>query len=358
MTTQPIAAEPVRLARAAEAAIIRHALHAAPLECCGLLVGMPGSIDEAVPARNVYESPTRFLVHPEDHFEVIRAARQRGAHVVGAYHSHPATSPVPSPRDLSECKDPHFLHLIVSLRAGAAVPELRAYRLNGANFEAVEFVTVGDRAHASAGRANVNDAELVSQVLAGSQEAARRLVVQHQQAVFNLVCRMVRDPGIAEELAQDAFVKAFAALRSFDPSYRFSSWILRIAQNTAIDHLRRPRPDSVSLDDEDGRDLGPLMVDHRAMSPLVEAERVDLAKALDQALDRLRPEYRRLVVLRYQEDQLYEEIAEMLDLPLGTVKSHLHRARQQLAGLMTDAGWGPSPGQERPEAATRRRSAS
>jgi RNA polymerase sigma-70 factor (ECF subfamily) len=204
----------------------------------------------------------------------------------------------------------------------------------------------------------VTDAELVAQVLAGSQDAARRLVEQHQQAVFNLVCRMVRDPGIAEELAQDTFAKAFAALRGFDSQYRLISWLLRIAQNTAIDYLRRRRPPTVSLDDErGGHEIESVLIDARAPSPHLQAERADLAEALQAALDRLRPEYRRLVVLRYHEDQSYEEIAEMLGLPLGTVKSHLHRARHELARLMVESGWGPQPAAE-PGDATRRRTAS
>jgi RNA polymerase sigma-70 factor (ECF subfamily) len=194
----------------------------------------------------------------------------------------------------------------------------------------------------------VTDRELVAQVLGGSQDAARRLVEQHQQAVFNLVCRMVRDPGVAEELAQDAFVKAFGALKTYDPAYKFSSWILRIAHNTAIDYLRRHRPDTVSLDDErTGRQVESVLVDASQPSPLLQAERAGLAEALEAALERLRPEYRRLVVMRYQEDQSYEDIAAMLSLPLGTVKSHLHRARHELARLMVQSGWGP-PAREPP----------
>jgi RNA polymerase sigma factor (sigma-70 family) len=188
----------------------------------------------------------------------------------------------------------------------------------------------------------VTDAELVSRVLAGSEEAARRLVEQHQQSVFNLIFRMVRDQGIAEELAQDSFAKAFAALRSYDPRYRLVSWLLRISQNTAIDYLRRTRRETVSLDDnEAGKLPESVLEDARQPSPEMEAQRTDLARALSRALDHLRPEYRRLVVLRYQEDQSYEEIAALLGLPLGTVKSHLHRARQEMARLMAAAGWGP-----------------
>lgn len=186
------------------------------------------------------------------------------------------------------------------------------------------------------------DADLVARALTGRQDAFGDLVVRHRQAVFNLIVRMVRDAGIAEELAQDAFVKAFGALRRFDPVYKFSSWILRIAHNTAIDYLRRKRPDTVSIDDDTPghADQAAVLADQRERTPYEHAADADLARALEWAMAQLRPEYRRLVVLRYQEDQSYEEIAETLDLPLGTVKSHLHRARAEMARLMAGTGWG------------------
>jgi len=186
------------------------------------------------------------------------------------------------------------------------------------------------------------DAQLVARALHGSQDAYRELVERHGRAVLNLVARMVREGGVAEELAQDAFVKAFSALRSFDPSYKFSNWILRIAHNTAIDHLRRARPDMVSFDAEaPGHGLADALVDVRERSPLDRAVQRGLREDLEAALGQLRPEYRRLVILRYLEDLSYEEIAETVGLPLGTVKSHLHRARAALAVVMTEAGWGP-----------------
>ena len=186
------------------------------------------------------------------------------------------------------------------------------------------------------------DAELVERALAGSQEACRALVDRHSRAVFTLVARMVREEGVAEELAQDAFVKAFAALRSFDPSYKFSNWILRIAHNVAIDHLRKVRPPMVSIDDEAaGRDVGELLADATERSPLDHALQRGLREDLEAALLQLRPEYRRLVVMRYLEDLSYEDISEIVGLPLGTVKSHLHRARAALGRLLIEAGWGP-----------------
>jgi RNA polymerase sigma-70 factor (ECF subfamily) len=155
---------------------------------------------------------------------------------------------------------------------------------------------------------------------------------------------MVRDQGVAEELAQDAFVKAFGALRSFDPAYKFSNWILRIAHNVAIDHLRKARPPIVSIDDDaSGREMADVLADRREPSAFDRAVRRDFRDDLDAALATLRPEFRRLIVLRYLEDMSYEDIAEVVGLPLGTVKSHLHRARAALGRLLAESGWGPDP---------------
>ena len=190
-----------------------------------------------------------------------------------------------------------------------------------------------------------SDAQLVERALDRSQDAYRALMDRHASAVFNVIARMVREPGVAEELAQDTFVKAFNALRSFDPAYKFINWILRIAHNTAIDHLRRRRPDTVSIDEETpGRAVTEALVDSREASPFDRAAHADLRADLETALAQLRPEYRRLVIMRYLEDLSYEDIAEILDLPMGTVKSHLHRARAEMARLMARGGWGPVAG--------------
>ena len=191
---------------------------------------------------------------------------------------------------------------------------------------------------------NPTDATLVEQALAGSQDAYRALVERHSRAVLTLVARMVRDQGVAEELAQDAFVKAFGGLRSFDSSYKFSNWVLRIAHNVAIDHLRKARPPIVSIDDDaSGREMADVLADRREPSAFDRALRRDFRDDLDAALATLRPEFRRLIVLRYLEDMSYEDIAEVVGLPLGTVKSHLHRARAALGRLLAEAGWGPDP---------------
>jgi RNA polymerase sigma-70 factor (ECF subfamily) len=185
------------------------------------------------------------------------------------------------------------------------------------------------------------DAELVRDALAGSQAAYRALVARYASAAINVAARMVHDRAVAEELAQDAFVRAFARLDSYDPARKFSAWFFRVLHNLVVDHLRRRRVNTVSLDalTADGYQ-GPS--DAAAASPEDELERRDLAAALEEALGRVRPDYREVVVLRYEQGLTVDEIAGALELPEGTVKTFLHRARKELAGLLTSAGWRPS----------------
>jgi RNA polymerase sigma-70 factor (ECF subfamily) len=196
------------------------------------------------------------------------------------------------------------------------------------------------------------DEQLVQDALAGSQRAYRELVHRFERPVYNLVARMVRDRTLAEDLAQDAFVKAFSRLDSYQPAQgKFSNWLFKIAHNTTIDHLRRSELDTVPLDagDPEATDYHAILADPDARTPLDRAEVSDLGEALGEAVERLRPEYREVIVLRHQEGMAYEEIADLAGLPLGTVKTYIHRARKELAALLVEAGWGPaeeSPGRE------------
>jgi RNA polymerase sigma-70 factor, ECF subfamily len=193
--------------------------------------------------------------------------------------------------------------------------------------------------------AAADDAQVVRLALAGGEQAARELVARYERPVFNLIVRMVQDPGTAEDLTQEAFAKVFRSLRTFDVRLRFAAWILKIAHNTTLDHLRRHRPQLVPLDEPLSggyRTLADELPDHAAPSPERVAVRRQLGAVLDAAIDRLRPEYRRVIVLRYQEDLDYAEIADVMGVPLGTVKTFLHRARQALADELRRAGWGPA----------------
>lgn len=122
-------------------AIIAHAREAAPNECCGLLVGAGGRIDESVRTRNLEEGPTRYQVDPAEHIALARALRGTPRQIVGTYHSHPSSEAVPSPSDVAEAFYPDFVYLIVSL-VHPSSPEIRGYRIASGNFAAIPLVPV------------------------------------------------------------------------------------------------------------------------------------------------------------------------------------------------------------------------
>lgn len=184
------------------------------------------------------------------------------------------------------------------------------------------------------------DVELVRGALDGAESAFREIVMRYQRPVYGLIVRMVRDEGRAEELAQDTFVKAFRALHTYDVQRKFSAWLLTIAHHVAIDELRKGTLRTQSLDEmtEDGSQPREF-ADTRNATPALLAESAQLATALQTAIARLRPDYREVVTLRYERELDYDEIAEITGLPMGTVKSSLHRARKELAGHLENLGW-------------------
>ncbi|HEY0510799.1 MAG TPA: sigma-70 family RNA polymerase sigma factor [Thermoanaerobaculia bacterium] len=191
------------------------------------------------------------------------------------------------------------------------------------------------------------DAELAASALRGSQDAYRELVKRFERPVYSLVLRMVQDAATAEDLAQEVFVKAFRRLDTYDPRWKLSSWLFKIAHNATIDHLRRGVPETVPLesgkDDERGS-LAAVLADEATENPQAAAERRDLARSLERAIGRLRPEYRQAVLMFYVHGASYQEICEVTGQPLGTVKTNLHRAKKELAQTMTGFGWGPAGG--------------
>jgi RNA polymerase sigma-70 factor (ECF subfamily) len=167
-------------------------------------------------------------------------------------------------------------------------------------------------------------------------------VRRYERPVFSLLYRMVRNRGLAEDLAQETFIKVLNGLGSYNPQYRFSSWIFKIANNAAIDQLRKRELDTLSLDGSPHAatpaemSATALQLGDRHESPLEELEARELGGAIEHAIAKLRPEYRACVLLRHVEGHSYEEIARILDLPLGTVKTYIHRARNELRGYLEE----------------------
>jgi RNA polymerase sigma-70 factor (ECF subfamily) len=185
----------------------------------------------------------------------------------------------------------------------------------------------------------IAEARLVAEARGGSQPAFEQIVRRYQRPVIGLIARMTGDPALAEDLAQDTFVKAFRNLGTFDPTRRLSSWLFRIAHNTTLDALRRIKPEVVALDafaDGDRRRDPP------APPAADRVEQAALGAALAQALQTLRPGYRAAIALRYDQDLPFDEIGQILGVPEVTARTYVHRARKELAQSLEAIGWTPS----------------
>ena len=183
---------------------------------------------------------------------------------------------------------------------------------------------------------NLPDADVVALAQQGRDAAFRELIRRYERPVFSLVYRMVRDRELAEDLAQDTFIKVLNHIDRYRPEFKLSSWLFKIANNVAIDHLRRRTLDTISMDGSpnaqtaDAIEATAIDVVGDEESALDELEAREMGSAIERAIASLRPEYRSCIMLRHVEGRSYEEIAATLDLPLGTVKTYIHRARQEL----------------------------
>ncbi len=179
-----------------------------------------------------------------------------------------------------------------------------------------------------------NDEELwIAHARQGDDEAFSRLVEAYQRPVLNICYRMLGDPAEAEDAAQETFIRAYTRLDSYDPARKFSSWLLAIASHYCIDRLRRQRFGLVSWDD-----LPPWRwLPDSQPQPEEIALRHEAQRHVQELLDRLPPDYRAAVVLRYWHDLSYEEIAEALGSTLPAIKSRLFRARQMMAQAAVQA---------------------
>ena len=180
------------------------------------------------------------------------------------------------------------------------------------------------------------DHDLVALARSGSEKAYRELLDRYQRPVFSLIYRMVRDRELAEDLAQETFVKVFNHIESFNPSYKFSSWIFKIASNLTIDSLRKKDLKTISLDGSrhaetaDEVEATRITVESPDENPEEFLEAKELGQEIERAIGLLRPEYRTAILLRHVEGRPFEEFAEIMSIPLGTVKTYIHRARGEL----------------------------
>ena len=182
----------------------------------------------------------------------------------------------------------------------------------------------------------------MTQALAGSQSAFEQIVRRYQRPIICLIARMTGDWALAEDLAQETFVKAFRSLAAFDTTRRLSSWLFRIAHNTAIDAMRRDSAGAGLRRDPGARRMSRRALDEPATPPEPDPiEQRELGYALEAALAELRPDQRAAIVMRYENGLSFDEIGTVLGVPEVTARSHVHRARKELARLLTASGWAP-----------------
>jgi RNA polymerase sigma-70 factor (ECF subfamily) len=183
---------------------------------------------------------------------------------------------------------------------------------------------------------SVSDHELVTRAQQGSEKAYRELLGRFQRPVFSIIYRMIRDREQAEDLAQETFVRVFNNIDRYDPRYKFSSWIFKIATNLTIDHIRRKELDTVSIDGSRNAvtaeqiEATSITIASPDENPEELLEAKELGEEIESAISKLRPEYRAAILLRHVDGREYQEIAEILSLPLGTVKTYIHRGRNEL----------------------------
>jgi RNA polymerase sigma factor (sigma-70 family) len=176
------------------------------------------------------------------------------------------------------------------------------------------------------------DIHLVEAALIGEEKAFTKLMSRYKDAIFFMLLKMVNNKNDAEDLTLEAFGKAFKNLHQYSPSFAFSTWLFKIATNNCIDFLRRKKGIYVSIENnqENGDNDPPVRLRSNDPDPEEKLIRVQKAFLMRKIVHQLKPRYRTLVELRYFSEFSYEEIAKELNLPLGTVKAQLFRAREML----------------------------
>jgi RNA polymerase sigma factor (sigma-70 family) len=171
----------------------------------------------------------------------------------------------------------------------------------------------------------------------GDEKAYAELMQRYKKPVYHMILKMVRNVDDAEDLTIEAFAKAFRNLKKFNPEFTFSTWLFRIATNNCIDFIRKKKLDTLSISNsfkEEGTESADMDIKDFNLDPQEEAIKSQKVEIIQNIVTKLPPKYQTLVKLRYFEELSYEEIAEEIEAPLGTVKAQLHRARELLYDLI------------------------
>ena len=184
----------------------------------------------------------------------------------------------------------------------------------------------------------VHDRDLVASAVAGGEGSFEELVRRYQRPIAAYVYRMVGNYESALDLTQEIFIKVYNSLSRYRSEFKFSTWIYKIAHNSAVDHLRRTATREQSLINGPEDDQFELPLESSRPSPEQESERKERRIEIESVVRGLPANYRELVILRHSQDLTYEEIVEVTGLPLGTVKNRLFRAREMMRQQFLEKG--------------------
>jgi RNA polymerase sigma-70 factor, ECF subfamily len=185
---------------------------------------------------------------------------------------------------------------------------------------------------------SVNDRELVATAIGGYEKSFEELVRRYQRPISAYVYRMVGNYESALDLTQEIFIKIYNSLNRYNAEFKFSTWIYKIAHNSAVDHLRRNSTREQSIINGTEDDQFELPIECGRLTPEQESERKERRGEIEAVVKTLPTNYRELIILRHSQDLTYEEIVEVTGLPLGTVKNRLFRAREMMRQQFVDKG--------------------
>jgi RNA polymerase sigma-70 factor (ECF subfamily) len=186
---------------------------------------------------------------------------------------------------------------------------------------------------------SLTDVELIAKAISGREDGFEELVRRYQRPITNYVFRMLNDYDSSLDVTQEVFIKVYNSLERYSSEYKFSTWLYRIAHNAAIDYIRRRSPNEQSIETENKDGAYQLQIESPNPTPEQERERSEWRTEIEAVVKCLPSVYRELILLRHAQDLSYDEIAEITNLPLGTVKNRLFRAREMMREIFIERGF-------------------
>lgn len=180
------------------------------------------------------------------------------------------------------------------------------------------------------------DIKLVQYAMNGDQQAFAELMDRYRDTIYFMLLKMVKNKSDADDLTIEAFGKAFKNIHQYTPNYAFSTWLFKIASNNCIDFLRKRKANTISIEgqtDQSGNEI-PINIQSDTLDPEEDMIKQQKAKLMRSVVEKLKPRYKELVTLRYFKEYSYDEIAKEMDIPIGTVKAQLFRARELLNNIL------------------------